>query len=76
MKSIAIAIARAKLAETTEADVVALAERILAEPRSVTVPTGEFWEWAYAPVTLRQVCLLREELRGLRSAAAECWWKA
>jgi hypothetical protein len=68
---IAIAIARAKLAETTEADVVALAEKILAEPRSVKVPKGEFWEWAYAPATLRQVCLLREELHHLRSAAAE-----
>jgi hypothetical protein len=68
---IAIAIARAKLAETTEADVVALAERFLGERRSVTVPKGEFWKWAYAPATLRQVCLLREELHGLRSAAAE-----
>lgn len=68
---IAIAIARAKLAETTEADVVALAERILDQPRSVTVPKGEFWQWAYAPATLRQVCLLREELRGLRSPAAQ-----
>jgi hypothetical protein len=68
---IAIAIARAKLAETTEADVIALAERILAETRSVTVPKGEFWEWAYAPATLRQVCLLREELHGLRSDAAQ-----
>jgi len=68
---IAIAIARAKLAETTEADVVAVAEGILREPRSVMVPKGEFWEWAYAPSTLRQVCLLREGLHGLRSASAQ-----
>jgi len=67
---IAIAIARAKLAETSEADVVALAEGILAETQSVAIPRGEFWKWAYAPATLRQVCLLRQGLRGLRSPAA------
>lgn len=68
---IAIAIARAKLAQTTEANVVALAEGILEETKSVAVPKGEFWEWAYAPATLRQVCLLRQELRYLRSPEAQ-----
>jgi SAM-dependent methyltransferase len=67
---IAIAIARAKLAETTDADVTALAERILEEPRDVMVPEGVFWKWAYAPSTLREVCVLREGLRGLRTDAA------
>jgi DNA modification methylase len=68
---IAIAIARAKLAETTDADVVALAERIFEEQPDVQVPKGDFWEWAYAPPTLREVCILREGLRGLRSGAAD-----
>lgn len=67
---IAIAIARAKLAETTDVEVIALAERILEERAKVMVPKGEFWEWAYAPATLRQVCILREGLRGLRSGQA------
>jgi DNA modification methylase len=68
---IAIAIARAKLAETSEKDVVALAEEILGGPKSVAIPKGDFWEWAYAPSTLRQMCLLRQELRGLRRPAAQ-----
>ena len=68
---IAIAIARAKLAETTETDVVVLAESILNEEADGPVPEGQFWEWAYAPVTLRDVCTLREGLLGLRSQTAE-----
>src|SRR4029077_11790863 len=56
---IAIAIARAKLAETTDAEVLALAETILQDQTNITVPEGEFWRWAYAPATLRQVCVIR-----------------
>lgn len=67
---IAIAIARAKLAETCEDDVLTLAERILEEHANAPVPEGEFWRWAYAPSTLREVCALREGLRPLRSQAA------
>jgi DNA modification methylase len=68
---IAIAIARAKLAIVTEADVIALAERILRERIGVWVPKGEFWQWAYAPATLRDICILRKGLRGLRCGAAD-----
>src|SRR2546427_6659159 len=57
---IAIAIARAKLAETTDAEVLALTEKIFQDKTNATVPEGEFWQWAYAPATLRQVCVLRE----------------
>jgi hypothetical protein len=67
---IAIAIARAKLAETTGAEVLALAESILKDQTNVTVPEGEFWRWAYAPVTLQQICIIREGLKELRSGAA------
>jgi len=67
---IAIAIARAKLAETTDAEVLALAETMLQDQTNITAPEGEFWEWAYAPATLRQVCVIREGLKGLRSRSA------
>jgi hypothetical protein len=67
---VAVAIARAKLAEASEHDVITLAERLLNEPGKVTVPNGEFWEWAYAPATLEQVCILRDGLRRLRSGPA------
>lgn len=68
---IAIAIARAKVAQTTEAEVLALAEKILQTRTRVWVPRGEFWQWAYAPATLRQVCLLRENLQRLRNRSAD-----
>jgi hypothetical protein len=68
---IAVAIARAKLAETTDADVLDLTERILQDQTEVAVPEGEFWQCAFAPATLRQVCVLREGLKGLRSRAAD-----
>lgn len=67
---IAIAIARAKLAQTTDADVLALATKILSSDLIASVPAGEFWEWAYAPTTLKQICLLREGLKRLRSDSA------
>ncbi|HVV53323.1 MAG TPA: DNA methyltransferase [Polyangia bacterium] len=68
---IAIAIARAKLAHTSELDVLELAEAILEEGGAVDVPEGAFWRWAYAPATLREVCILREGLLALRSSAAD-----
>lgn len=69
---IAIAIARAKLAMTTETEVTDLAEAILEEGTTqLSVPKGEFWKWAYAPDTLRDMCILREGLRWRRSQAAE-----
>jgi hypothetical protein len=68
---IAVAIARAKLAETTAAEVLALTERILRSQINITVPEGDFWQCAYAPATLRQVCVLRARLKGLRSRAAD-----
>src|SRR5216684_3630078 len=45
-----IAIARAKLAETCEDDVLTLAETILEQHADAPVPEGEFWRWAYAPL--------------------------
>ena len=67
---IAIAIARAKLAETTDEEVLDLAETILESQSKVRLPKGEFWEWAYDANTLKDVCTLREGLRHMRSDAA------
>lgn len=67
---IAIAIARAKLAETNDAEVLDLAEKILESGIKVSLPKGEFWDWAYHAETLRDVCILREGLRKVRSDAA------
>lgn len=67
---IAIAIARAKLAQTTDEEVATLARTILQGRNTVPVPEGEFWRWSYAPRTLREVCALREGLMGLRSQTA------
>src|SRR5260370_934680 len=67
---IAIAIARAKLAFTTEDDVLSLAENILEQETNISTPKGDFWQLAYAHSTLRQVCALRQGLRGLRSEPA------
>ncbi len=67
---IAIAIARAKLAQTVDSDVMVLAKEILQSETEVVVPEGEFWEWAYSASTLLEVCKLREGLKGLRSDAA------
>ena len=69
---IAVAIAKAKLAHASHADVLALGRRILEneEQRDPTVPQGDFWAHAFHPDTLRQICLLREGLAKLRSDTA------
>lgn len=59
---VAVAIARAKLANTTHNEVLALARKILKEERRVTIPKGSFWNWAYHPQTLSELCRLREGL--------------
>lgn len=64
---VAVAIARAKLAATTETRVIALARRILAEDREYQIPSGSFWQAAYHPRTLDQICRLRAGLLHRRS---------
>jgi hypothetical protein len=67
---IAIAIARAKLAVTTEVEVLMLAEEILEAHENASIPESDFWQWAFARQTLRQVSALRVGLRNVRSDAA------
>lgn len=62
---IAVAIAQAKLASASVADVVALAKKLIAtDPKHV--PSTSFFKNAYAPDTLRELCSLREGLQRIR----------
>ncbi|SHR17568.1 DNA methylase N-4/N-6 domain-containing protein [Mycobacteroides abscessus subsp. bolletii] len=60
---VAAAIAAAKVARADPIEVESLAVKLLRsthEPQSV--PDGEFWQWAYHPSTLIDICSLREQL--------------
>jgi len=59
---VAAAIAEAKLSNTTPESIVKTAENILNEHISPEVPQGEFWEWAYHPQVLFDLCKLRDVL--------------
>jgi hypothetical protein len=68
---VAVALSQAKLANTTPAQIMRVAHRILdevAEPGEV--PQGEFWEWAFQKDVLHTLCRFREGLlRSCRSDA-------
>ena len=60
---VAVALSQAKLANTTPAQIMRAAHRVLdevAEPGDI--PQGEFWEWAFHQDVLRILCRLREGL--------------
>lgn len=59
---IAVAIAKAKLAATDAAEVLALMEMMLHGDEPRFVPQGEFWQWAFHAQTLNDLCKLREGL--------------
>src|SRR5581483_6787209 len=59
---VAVAIARAKLANTTPEDVTKLAAVLLMRTTNYDVPSGDFWDWAYHPDTLDELCRLRAAL--------------
>jgi DNA methylase len=59
---IAVALAGAKLVYATPGRVVLCASTILSKSSTPPIPSGEFWEWAYHPATLADVCRLREAL--------------
>lgn len=67
---VAVAIAKAKLADTTHTAVMELARQILTEHQDYEVPEGEFWEGAYDPDTLDQICRLRAGLKRRRTEEA------
>ena len=60
---VAIAIAQAKLANTSPRSIFEAAARLLDEVVTPSdVPTGEFWDWAFHPEVLTTICRLREGL--------------
>lgn len=72
---IAIAIAKAKLANTDVDSVMGLLDELLQLPE-VDVPEGDFWALAFHPGTLQDVCKLREYLPLKRSTDAVVMLKA
>jgi DNA methylase len=61
---VAVALAEAKLANTTAAEIVQAAQEVLARvPAPREVPAGEFWQWAFHPEVLSALCRLRQGLR-------------
>lgn len=67
---VAVAIAKAKIANCDAQDVLGLAEELVAKKSRVNLPQGEFWDWAYEEETLAAVCRLRAGLLRARSDAA------
>jgi hypothetical protein len=59
---VAAALARAKMVHASPEQVVSCARAILREHGSPTIPSGEFWEWAYHDETLTDLCRIREAL--------------
>jgi len=61
--SVAVASSQAKLAQVAPITIVRLLARILSEaPEPRDVPQGQFWELAYAPSVLHDLCKVRESL--------------
>jgi len=61
---VAVAIAAAKLCDVTPGAIIDEALAILgASNGDPEIPSTVFWRYAYAPRTLRQICILREVLR-------------
>lgn len=73
---IAVAIAKAKLAVTDSAEVLALMNSLLDGGQPTSVPQGEFWEWAFHAETLKDLCKLREGLMGLPEIDASIMLRA
>lgn len=67
---VAVAIAKAKIAVTTQEQVLELMEEILAVESDVELPVGSFWTAAFHQSTLAQLCRLRTELHDRRSDTA------
>lgn len=60
---VAVASSQAKLVRAAPASVKRVATRILSTaPEPTAVPQGQFWERAFAPQVLRDLCKLRESL--------------
>ena len=67
---VAVAVARAKLADTNVDEVLKLFDELLAETQTSAVPKGDFWRLAFHLDTLRTVCRVRAGLPSRRCDAA------
>lgn len=67
---VAVAIAKAKLANCRAERVLALAERIIQETELASVPESRFFKTAFHRSTLRDICALREGLQKLETESA------
>ncbi|RAO05025.1 DNA methyltransferase [Micromonospora noduli] len=67
---VAVAIAQAKITQVTSGAVVRLAKKILDGGLQGEVPEGEFWQWCYEGVTLREIVTLRTSLMTMNSPTA------
>lgn len=56
---VAVAIAAAKVSKVSAAAVIARCRELLGQENRAASPEGEFWEFAYAPDTLADICRLR-----------------
>lgn len=59
---VAVAISQAKLARFSLEQPLQLAERLIAANSDPDIPEGDFWECAFDPQTLRDLCRLRAGL--------------
>jgi hypothetical protein len=59
---VAVAISAAKLVQVEPMTVVEEARQILSSNDTVEIPSGEFWELAYDPQVLAELCRLRSAL--------------
>jgi len=57
---VAIAITAAKLVSPSVEEILDEAQRILHERQPKHIPKGEFWEWAFYPSVLEDLCRFRE----------------
>ena len=65
---VAVAIARAKLSNSTAEDALCLAQLLILTTKPAHVPQGRFFKAAYHSKTLRQICALREGLLALEDS--------
>lgn len=68
---VAVAVSRGVLAAASPDQVLRLARVLLKNGADGPAPEGPFWELAYHPETLRDVCALRAGLLGARGDAAD-----
>lgn len=68
---VAVAVAKAKLAEVNPGKILALATRLISTKRIISAPDSTFFEKAFHPTVLRDLCALRGGLLSLRNETDE-----